>query len=200
MVVYPYNKYERRALQDPAELTKFIKLLKDEKVSSYLEVGCKFGGSLWQVAQQVLPKGARIVAVDLPHGDGSFKESQPPLEECIKRLRKSLGFDAHLFLGDSTDPEIVAKVAELGPFDACLIDANHTEPYVRADWANYGPLARIVAFHDIGWRAEGREQKLGKLPIHVPIIWDELKPQFRHQEIKLCATKRDNGFGVLWRC
>jgi cephalosporin hydroxylase len=198
-MAYTNNKYERRALQDPLELAHFIKLLKGEKISSYLEIGCKFGGSLWQVAT-ILPKGARIVAVDLPHGDGSFKESQPPLEECVKRLREALKFDAHLFLGDSTDPEIIAKVAALGPFDACLIDANHTEPFVRADWANYGPLARIVAFHDIGWDAQGREHKMGKLPIQVPIIWNELKPQFRHQEIKLCTTKRDNGFGVLWRC
>lgn len=197
MTAYPHNKYERKALQDPAELARFLKLLKDEKIGSYLEVGCKFGGSLWQVATQVLPKRARIVAVDRPHGDGSFKESQPHLEECVKRLRKERGFDAHLFLGDSTDPEIIAKATALGPFDACLIDANHTEPYVRADWANYGPSAKIVAFHDIGWKAEGREHKMGKLPIHVPIIWEELRPQFRHHEIKLCP--RENGFGILWR-
>ena len=197
MASYPYNKYERRALQDPQEFAKFLELLKRENVGSYLEIGSKFGGSLWRVAT-ILPKGARIVSVDRPHGDGSFKESQPPLEECVKRLRKSLGFDAHLFLGDSTDPEIIAKVTALGPFDACFIDANHTEPYVRADWANYGPLAKIVAFHDIGWRAEGRVHKMGKLPIHVPIIWQELRSQFRYHEIKLCP--RDNGIGILWRC
>lgn len=194
------NKYERAALQDPAELATFIQLLKREKVTSYLEIGCKHGGSLWRIVTEALPRGARVVAVDLPHGDASFKESQPHLEACVKRLRKSMGYDAHLFLGDSTDSEIVAKVTDLAPFDACLIDANHTEPYVRADWANYGPLAKIVAFHDVGWIAEGRIVKPGKLPIHVPIIWSELKQQYRHQEIKLCHTGRDNGIGVLWRC
>ncbi len=195
-MAFPHNKYERVALQDPGEMIEFVTLLQKEKIRSYLEIGCKFGGSLWKVAS-ILPKGGRIVAVDRPHGDGSFKESQPHLEECIQRLRKPLGFDAHLFLGDSTDPEIVAKATALGPYDACLIDANHTEPYVRADWANYGPLANIVAFHDIGWRAEGRTHKMGKLPIHVPMIWEELRQQFKHREIKLCP--RDNGFGVLWR-
>ena len=191
------NKYERRALQDPAELAQFLKLLRGENIRSYLEIGSKFGGSLWQVAT-VMPKGSRIVSVDLPHGDLSFKESQPHLEACVKRLRKEMGFDAYLFLGDSTDPEIIRKVTELGPYDACLIDANHTAPYVRADWKNYGPLARIVAFHDIGWVAEGRVTK--KYPIDVPQLWSELKPQFsKHCEIKLCETKRDNGFGVLWQ-
>lgn len=194
------NKYERVALQDPQEFAHFISLLRKEKVSSYLEIGSKHGGSLWRIANEVLPKGARVVSVDLPHGDNSFKESQPHLEACVKRLRKSLGFDAHLFIGDSTNKEIIAKVTALAPFDCCLIDANHTEPYVRADWANYGPLARIVCFHDVGWIANGRDTKFGKMPIHVPIIWDELKSQYRHVEIKMCHTKQDNGFGILWRC
>lgn len=190
------NKYERVALQDPAELATFLKLLKQENVKSYLEIGSKFGGSLWRVANS-LPKGSRVVAVDLPHGDTSFKESQPHLEECVRRLRQS-GYDAHLFLGSSTDPEIIAKVTALSPFDLCLIDGNHTEPYVRADWANYGPLAKIVTFHDIGWKIGDRSTK--KMPIEVPKVWAELKQQFRHQEIKMCHTKQDNGFGVLWRC
>lgn len=189
----PNNKYERVALQDPGELVLFSQLLKQENVKSYLEIGSKFGGSLWHLARNALPKGARIVAVDLPQGDTHLH-----LQECVKRLRESK-FDIHLFLGDSTNPEIIAKVTELGPFDLCLIDANHTEKYVRADWANYGPLAKIVAFHDISWIAEERA-KLGKTLIEVPKVWQELKPQFRHQEIKLCHTKRDNGFGVLWRC
>jgi len=190
-----YTKYERRALQDPIEMAAFVNLLKREKIASYLEVGSKFGGSLWQVAQ-ILPKGAKVASIDLPHGDLSFKETLPSLQECVKRLRKEKGFDAHLFVGDSTDPEIIDKVRELGSFDACLIDANHTEPFVRSDWLHYGPLAKIVAFHDIGWVSDGRVTK--KYPIHVPLVWSELKQQFRHVEIKKCP--RDNGFGVLWRC
>lgn len=190
------NKYERVALQDPGELAAFLGLVKRENVGSYLEIGSKFGGSLWRVANS-LPKGSRVVAVDLPHGDTSFKESQPHLEECVKNLRKA-GYDAHLFLGDSTDKEIVAKVAELAPFDLCLIDGNHTEPFVRADWANYGSLAKIVAFHDISWVGEGRTTK--KYPIQVPKVWADLKQNYRHEEIKMCHTKRDNGFGVLWQC
>lgn len=190
------NKYERKALQDPAEIDAFIKLMKSENVKSYLEIGSKFGGSLWRVAKS-MPKGSRIVSVDLPHGDTSFKESQPHLEACVKQLKME-GYDAHLFLGDSTDPEIVAKVTELGPFDACLIDANHTEPYVRQDWANYGSLSRIVAFHDIAW-VLGRHQPSKKFPIQVAKVWNEVKKDYPHREIRLCHTGEDNGFGVLWR-
>lgn len=187
------DKYKRVWLQDEMELVHFINLVKSENVKSYLEIGCKHGGSLWRIGTQ-LPNGSRIVAVDLPHGDTSFKESQPHLEACVREL-KVMGYDAHLFLGDSTMDNIVEAVKQLAPFDLCLIDANHTEPYVRKDWANYGPLCRMVAFHDIGWIP--RPSK--KMPIEVPKVWNEIKQQFRHTEIKFCHTKQDNGIGVLWR-
>jgi len=186
-------KYETAVLQDKRELEEFIGILKKEQVQSYLEIGSKFGGSLWKIAR-ALPKGSLIVSVDLPQGDGSFKESQPHLERCIDDLT-AFGYDAHLFLGDSTDPTIVEWVAELAPFDACLIDGYHTEPFVRADWKNYGPMARIVAFHDIGWRRDGRDSKKAK--IEAPKVWKELKQIYPHREIVHCP--RDYGIGVLWR-
>jgi predicted O-methyltransferase YrrM len=186
-------KCETAVLQNEIEVARFTEILKSENVHSYLEIGGKHGGSLWRAAR-ALPKGSRVVSVDLPHGDTSFKESEPHLVACVEELRK-MGYDAHLFLGDSTSPEIVEKVRLLGPYDACFIDANHTEPYVRKDWANYGPMARIVAFHDIGWLPRPAPSK--KMPIESSKVWNELKTQFRHEEIKL--EPRDNGIGVLWR-
>lgn len=186
-------KCETAVLQDLKELDFFIEVLQREGVRRYLEIGSKHGGSLWRIAR-ALPVGSRIVSVDLPHGDRSFKESQKPLEECVSALMQ-LGYDAYLLLGDSTDPDVVKDVSELGPFDCCFIDANHTEPYVRADWKNYGQLARIVAFHDIGWQPRPEPSK--KMPIEVPQVWKEIKVGFHHQEIRMCP--RDNGIGVLWR-
>ncbi len=180
-------KCKTAALQDPAELVEFARLVTQENIKSYLEIGSKFGGSLWHVTC-AMPMGSRIVSVDLA-GDADLKE-------CIKRI-KSLGYNAHLLTGDSTDPRIVETVKALGPFDLCLIDANHTEPYVRMDWLNYGPMARIVAFHDIGYDLGDRPPKPWK--IEVPKVWNEIKVGYRHQEIKLCATGRDNGIGILWR-
>jgi len=188
-------KCETHVLQDLTELACFIDILQKEKVRSYLEIGSKNGGSVWRIANS-LPVGSRIVSVDLPHGDTSFKETQPNLEECMQTLLKR-GYDSHLFLGDSTDSRLVEDVRKLGPFDACLIDANHTEPYVRKDWANYGPMCRIVAFHDIGWLRGNRSSK--KMDIDVPKVWAELKKEYRHQEFKLHHTRQDNGIGVLWR-
>ncbi len=186
-------KYETFVLQNQREHAWFVDILKRENVRSYLEVGSKFGGSLWRVAN-ALPKGSKIVSVDLPWGDKSFKESQEPLEHCIAELRRR-GYDAHVIIGDSTDPKIIERAKALSPFDACFIDANHTIAYCTKDWENYGPLARIVGFHDIGWVARPDNSK--KMPIEVPQLWAEIKKGYRTDEIRL--DPRDNGIGVLWR-
>jgi hypothetical protein len=59
--------------------TAFAPLLVREGVTSYLEVGSKFGGSLWRAAN-ALPKGSRIVSVDLPGGTKAWKESEASLK------------------------------------------------------------------------------------------------------------------------
>ena len=185
-------KCQTNLQQDFTEFSQFLDLIKKHQIRSYLEIGSKHGGSFWRISSS-LPRGARVVSVDLPHGDTSFKESEPHLRACVQELRK-LGYDAHLFLTDSTDEKTVESVRNLGPFDLVLIDANHTEPYVRKDWANYGNLARIVAFHDISWQERPNYKKM---PIHVPKVWNEIKTQFKHVEIRNCP--RDNGIGILFR-
>jgi cephalosporin hydroxylase len=187
-------KYETYVLQNKTELAALVEIFRKENVKSYLEIGCKFGGSLWIIGN-LLPKGSKIVAVDLPHGDASFKETLPPLQNCVDELNKRY-YDATLIVGDSTDPATVAMVNCYAPFDACLIDANHTLPYIRKDWENYGPMCRLVCFHDIGfYRREGLPPQ--KKPIEVPIFWKEVKTKYKTKEIRL--DPQDNGIGVLWR-
>lgn len=186
-------KYERAILQNRTEFDLFVALLKSENVRSYLEIGSKFGGSLWQM-RNALPAGSRMVAVDLPHGDGSFKETQSSLESCITALCE-LGYDAHLILGDSKVSETIERVQKFSPFDAVFIDACHTLAGVTSDWEHYGAMARIAAFHDISWRRVRYAGK--KAPIEVPKLWEQLKVQYRHKEIQL--DHKDNGIGVLWR-
>lgn len=181
-----------KTLQHEPEFVKFLDIVKREGVRSYLEIGCKYGGTLWGVAN-ALPSGSKVVAVDLPWGK---RETEPHLIGCVNELRK-LGYDASLFLTDSTDPQTVAAVANHAPFDLLFIDANHTLPFVQKDWANYGPLARIVVFHDIAWKRP-RDWK-GGYRIDVPEFWNSIKGNFRHEEIKLDPTGQDNGIGILWR-
>lgn len=189
-------KFNKLPVQDLAELNAFVKLVKEQKVCSYLEIGSKYGGSFWHVVN-AMPKGSVAVAVDLPFGS-TFKRpvSEPYLLQCVTDL-KAKGYDAYCFLGDSTDHQVVELVRQYAPFDLCLIDANHNEPYVRADWKNYGPMAKIVAFHDIAFDlTKNVPEKINK--IDVPKVWAEIKDSYRYREIKLC--RGENGIGVLWRC
>lgn len=184
-------KCETAYLQIESELYAFIALLQKENVKSYLEIGCKFGGSLWHIAK-ALPQGSRVVALDLPHGDNSFKVTLPPLQECLGALGQR-GYDTHLIIGDSTKPDIIEKVLALGPFDACFIDANHTLPYVTKDWETYSKVCRLVAFHDIN---HTKAIAPGKMPIDVPQLWKTIKAAHRHLEIK--HDREHNGIGVVW--
>ena len=192
-------KCETYMLQDRDEIVALAQCFKDEGAKSYIEVGCKFGGSLWIVAN-MLPKGSVIVAVDLPQADKSFKDSKPHLIECVEALRKR-DYHVSLILGDSTDQEVIDDVYKLGPFDATFIDANHTVEYVKKDFANYGPISKVIAFHDINFYRPGGLPP-HKKPIEVRQVWDQIKIGHRSMEIirgkpdKLGC--RDNGIGVLW--
>lgn len=187
-------KCETNLLQDITEFNRFLTLIREQQVRSYLEIGSKHGGSFWRISSS-LPKGSRVVSVDLPHGDTSFKESEPHLIACVDELGRR-GYDAHLFLGDSTQPSVIEEVRKLAPFDLVFIDANHTEPYVWKDWANYGPMAKMVAFHDVG-HIQLPHKPTKKMPIEVAQVWNKIKLEYNYVEIKNCVAS--NGIGVLWR-
>lgn len=184
-----------QALQHPGEIRAFAALMQEQKIRSYLEIGSKFGGSLWRVVSD-LPPPVKVVVVDLPRGTIAWPLSEISLNSCVTALRRR-GHDVTLLWGDSTADDIVCKVKELGPYDAMLIDANHTRPYLEKDWANYGPLGKIVAFHDICWRRP--KAQMPKVPIDVPAFWEVVKGSYFNVEIKLDSTEKDNGIGVLWR-
>ena len=189
------KRYETDIAQDPAEIAEYCDILRGSEVRLYLEIGSKFGGSLWKAAN-ALPKGSRIVSVDMPNGTKAWNDSRVSLDRCIADL-KSAGYDAHVIWGDSQARDVVRKVELLGPFDAVMLDADHRLPGVTSDWINYGPMSRsIVAFHDIGWR---RAPEWVGTRIDVPEFWDSIKHDFRYKEIKHCPTGKNNGIGVLWK-
>lgn len=188
------TRYLTEIAQVPEEIERWTEIVVSSGARSYLEVGSKFGGSLWHVASR-LPPGSRVVSIDMPRGTKLWAESEPSLKGCIAAL-KAMGHDARVFWGSSTDEGIVAAIEKLGPFDACFLDGNHTMPYVTADFGHFGTISRIVGFHDIGWR---RAPTWQGTRIDVPDWWEQHKNSYRHEEIKLCPTGKNNGIGVFWR-
>lgn len=185
-------KYQ--AAQDEREITEYCQLLAAEGVASYLEVGSKFGGSLYAAAT-ALPAGSRIVSVDMPGGTRAWKESEASLKACHEELR-ALGYETHCIWGDSTDPKVIAQVRALGPFDAIMLDGDHRLPGLVKDWDNYSGLGRMIAFHDVAWY---RAATWEGTRIDVPMLWNNLRPQYRSVEFRYDESRKNNGIGVLWR-
>ncbi len=179
--------------QNAKEYEWWLDILRRSGAKSYLEIGSQWGGALWRAAH-VMPTGSRIVSVDMPtpHKRTKKLESQRHLEGCINALNAK-GYDAHLRLQSSREVETYNWVRNLGPFDACFIDGDHTLAGCTADWESYGPMVRmLVGFHDINWKSR---PGLSKTPIDVPILWERIKGAYQYEEIRL--EPRDNGIGVI---
>jgi len=176
------------------ELEILAQIARMEGCRFYLEIGSRFGISLDRIAR-AMPVGSRIVSIDLPGGAWGHKDSHSQLEEVCGALRAS-GYDVHLHLGDSTDPEIIEAVRALGPYGLCYIDGDHRYEGVEKDWLNYGPMCRLVSFDDI-WT--DRKKKFDDGFIHAGVfrLWSEIRKGKRYLEIA-GTEKRTQGIGVLW--
>lgn len=168
---YPRTFSGRIASQMAGEFGSFIKLLQTRGVESYLEIGAREGDAFHEILTH-LPRGSRGVAVDLPGGNWGKTSTENKLKRAVNDLVRR-GYRASFYFGDSTS-DAVRSVAKLrGPYDAILIDGDHTYAGASKDWRIYGDWAPIVAFHDI----VGFDQadKVHGLPVEVPRLWNEIK-------------------------
>lgn len=193
--------------QDPAELAWFVKFLADRDVRSFLEVGSRFGQTLWAVGI-AMPPGSLLVSIDAP-ADPQGKDA---LALCAETLRTEFKHRVHLIEGDSRDHKVVGAVRgilganNLGHFDASFIDADHKIESVVLDWINYGPVSRIIGFHDVGFiydktrLAEVKPHKpIEKKRIDVPDLWRVFRDRYP-DAVHECITRPGKwGIGVLVR-
>lgn len=186
----------KNASQIPVEFNAFLQLLRDEGVTSYLEVGARHGDTFHSV-MSALPVGSEGMAIDLPAGAWGARGTGEYLQEACLDLANR-GYVVHSKLGDSHAKEIQLRVAEFAPYDCILIDADHRYEPVKQDWLDYRKFAtKLVAFHDID--GEGVCQRQSQLPVEVPRLWNELKTKYRHVEfIERPRSDRPMGIGVLW--
>jgi len=180
-------------VQAKEEIEGFIQLLKDEGCTSYLEIGCLYGDN-WHAVGMALPEGSKLVAVDLPGAAAGMKSKRnPDSDTYLKRAGEDLckhNRDAHVIIGDSQDAKVVSRVATLAPFDAIFIDGDHTRDGVRSDLANYGPMARIVAFHDI-YTKKKEDWKCQVMPTFKAFAKDRRSCEFAYDKLR-------SGIGVVW--
>jgi hypothetical protein len=95
--------------------------------------------------------------------------------------------------GDSKTDATRSLVQRRGPYDAMLIDGDHTLVGVSSDWDNYGKMAPIVAFHDIV--GHGQAEKVSGNPVEVPIFWESIRQ--RHETVQFVDEGSAMGIGVV---
>jgi hypothetical protein len=159
------------ACQDEQELRSFKLLLRKHVVRRYLEIGAQHGDTFYAV-MHALPAGSYGVAVDLPGGAWGVENSRVSLTRAVERI-KAHRREAVALFGDSHLLSTAQHIRKLGPFDAVFIDGDHTLSGVARDWELYGPMARLVAFHDIV--GDARYDNAHLPPVEVPILWQRIK-------------------------
>lgn len=172
------------ASQFDDEFRVFLELVKRENVKSYLEVGV-FEGITFHTIVSLLPGGGPFVGIDLPvDNPESVKVAKRVSDDLLKRQGKT----SKLIFGDSKSPEVINQVRALAPYDLVFIDGDHTYDGAYADWLNYGPMGKMVAFHDVN--SEHWSQGCAK-------VWKDIKDNYRH--IEIIGVDQGMGIGVLWR-
>jgi hypothetical protein len=181
--------------QDEGELWQVMELLRGK--TSLLEVGSCFGGSLKRMASALAPESL-VVSVDFqtpPETDlDRFRDSLQPqasLKEACHQINLTMGHRVELFLGNSRSSSVIQGVAEHAPFDFGFIDGDHSYEGVKADWENYGPMCKVVGFHDIAGPVDGCVR-----------LWNEIvkEGKYRTQEFVNTASGYSGlGIGVVFR-
>jgi hypothetical protein len=97
---------------------------------------------------RALPAASVGVAVDLPGGLWGIGSSRHALQDAVEDLTAK-GYAASCLFGDSQTPATHKLVKGRGPYDAMLIDGDHTLTGVSRDWELYKSCAPVIAFHDI---------------------------------------------------
>jgi predicted O-methyltransferase YrrM len=181
----------------PHDATEYIQLLQWMRgAKSILEIGSRFGYPLVDFAHCMDGRG-KVVSVDLPDAEGwNDKLSR----EAIVHLRNNIqqlyneGYDAVLYEGDSKDPGIVNAVRSHGPFDVVFIDGDHSYEGAKYDWMNYGPMGKVVIFHDIKKSERPQDSHIG-----VWKLWKELNEDDDLDCVAFIADGSPMGIGKVER-
>lgn len=180
----------RNPSQRADELLPFIELLRGAGVRRYGEIGARHGDTFHAVLKALRCSG---VALDLPGGLWGSSKTPAFLERAVRNL-KGLGLDASCLFGDSTTAATRNLFAGRGPYDAILIDGDHTLAGVTADWEFCRGLAPVVAFHDIV--GTGQAEKVYGNGVEVPILWSSIKKGWR--TLEFVGQGSAMGIGVVY--
>jgi hypothetical protein len=98
--------------------------------------------------------------------------------------------------GDSQTEATKRLIVGRGPYDAALVDGDHTLEGVTRDWQLYADIAPAVAFHDIV--GTGEREKVQGRPVEVPLLWQSIRAS-GVTVAEYIAPRSRMGIGVVLR-
>ncbi len=175
-----------------SEFIELVRLVKDLRCQSMLEIGTYRGGTLFVFAQASL-EGAAVISIDYTATlkGRLVRIAQTPVFKRFLRKAQNLT----LLRADSHHPATLAKVSKAlhgKKLDFLFIDGDHSYTGVKQDFEMYAPLVRpggLVAFHDVA---------LSPPPKEVYRFWDEVKRRYPNKEFIHRTDNRAMGIGVLF--
>lgn len=182
-----------KPLQVHSEFQRFASVVAGLRPKFVLEIGTCFGGTLFVLSRLADPT-ATIVSVDLPGGKygGGYQSLRVPLYRQFPGKERKL----HLIRDNSHTLETQKKVQQIlgdNKLDLMFIDGDHTYDGVKADFIGYLPLVRtggMIAFHDIADHPKDASCEVWR-------FWNEIKGQYRHEEIIEDRKQGWAGIGIL---
>lgn len=180
-----------KVTQHPEEFEPVLEALREIGPKTILEVGIDWGGTLVRWCELVGPQGL-VIGVD----------RDPKTAEKVSENCGESGQAAKIIIGDSMDPETLAKVKgalDGRPVDFLFIDGDHSYAGVKEDYETYSPLVApggVIAFHDIVTPAVVRNSYRKGTFVGVGKFWKEFRARDK-MEFIYPNGKPKYGIGVI---
>lgn len=138
--------------QYPNQFSKYLTLLSEQNISSYIEIGCRWGGTfvLTNEYLKIFNKMNKSIAIDII--------DSPVLNYCIMNNETQ-------FLKLNSQSEDFKNYMKNNRFDLIFIDGDHSYEGVKNDYEISKNSGKIYVFHDI----------VNSVCPGVVYFWNELK-------------------------
>ncbi len=167
------------------ELDQARSLYIDRAPKTVLEIGCYYGGTLFEWLTCGEPE--KVVAVDPNHRSKDLYEGW---------TREG----TELIVVENITEASQDVIREHGPYDWVFIDGDHSEAGVRLDVATTKPLISkggLMLIHDVSWGGPAQSQTLPMRQVYSELVKDHLGWIIHAEPEAIYPENCAHGIGVL---